>query len=74
MNVRWKVKEFLDSNQKSTYALWKASGLSRTTTYAIAAGAMKGVEFDTLAKLLGGLESITGKRVELADVLEVTRG
>lgn len=73
MNVRWKVKEFLESNGKTTYSLWKASGLSRTTAYAIAAGNMKGVEFDTLAKLLGGLEHLTGKQVELADVLEVTR-
>lgn len=71
--MRWKVKEFLELNGKTTYALWKASGLSRTTAYAIAQGDMKGVEFDTLGKLLGGLEQITGRRVELADVLEVVR-
>lgn len=71
--MRWKVKEFLEQNGATTYALWKASGLSRTTAYAIAQGDMKGVEFDTLGKLLSGLEQVTGKQVELADVLEVVR-
>ncbi|WP_168734837.1 helix-turn-helix transcriptional regulator [Deinococcus sp. KSM4-11] len=73
MNVRWKVKEYLEDSGKSTYALWKASGLSRTTAYAISSGEMKGMEFDTLGKLIGGLEKLTGKRVELSDVLEVVR-
>lgn len=71
--MRWKVKEFLEQNGKTTYALWKASGLSRTTAYAIAQGDMKGVEFDTLGKLLNGLEQITGKQVNLDDILEVIR-
>ncbi|SMB93282.1 DNA-binding transcriptional regulator, XRE family [Deinococcus hopiensis KR-140] len=71
--MRWKVKEFLDSNNKTAYALWKASGLSRTTTYAIAQGDMEGVQFDTLSKLVEGLEKLTGKRVEIGDLLEVVR-
>ena len=71
--MRWKVKEFLDQNAKTPYALWKASGLSRNTVYAIANGSMDGAQFDTLAKLIGGLEKLIGRRVELADVLEVER-
>lgn len=73
MTVKWKVKEFLDKNKKTPYALWKASGLSRTTVYAITGGKLRGMDFDTLAKVVEGLEEVTGKRVEPNDVLEVVR-
>ena len=71
--MRWKVKEYLDAQGKTTYALWKSSGLSRTTVYAITANQLDGVQFETMAKLIEGLEKITGQRVELSDVLEVAR-
>ena len=71
--MRWKVKEYLDSQGKTPYALWKSSGLSRTTVYAITANQLDGVQFETMGKLIEGLEKMTGKRVELSDVLEVER-
>ncbi len=71
--MRWKVKDFLDAEGKTPYALWKASGLSRTTVYAITGGQMDGLQFETLGKLVEGLEKLTGKRVELSDVLEIVR-
>ncbi|GGR34096.1 helix-turn-helix domain-containing protein [Deinococcus ruber] len=73
MEVRWKIKEFLEQNGKTPYALWKASGLSRTTVYAITGGQMDGVQFETMGKLMHGLETIMGKQIELTDVLEVVR-
>jgi DNA-binding Xre family transcriptional regulator len=74
MTVRWKVKEYLDKHQKTPYALWKASGLSRTTTYAITSGHLTRTDFSTLANIIKGLEEITGNRVEPNDLLEVVRG
>jgi DNA-binding Xre family transcriptional regulator len=74
MNVKWRVKEHLDRHGKTPYALWKASGLSRTTVYAITQGTPDRVDLETLNKLLSGLERLTGERAELTDVLEVIRG
>lgn len=73
MKVRWKVREVLDKHGKTPYALWKASGLPRNTVYAIAQGETDGAQFDTLSKLIGGLEQLTGQQFELADVLELVR-
>jgi DNA-binding Xre family transcriptional regulator len=73
MTVKWKVKEFLDKHEKTPYALWKASGLSRTTVYGITGGELTRMDFSTLAKIIEGLEGVTGKKVEPNDVLEVVR-
>lgn len=71
--MRWKVQQYLDQNQKTAYALWKASGLSKTTVYGITSGKLIRMDFETLAKVVKGLETLTHKRVEPNDVLEVVR-
>lgn len=71
--MRWKVKEFLEQHEMTPYALWKASGLARNTVYAIAKNDKDGLEFETMSKLMEGLEKLTGRQVELSDVLEVVR-
>ncbi|MDX2007341.1 MAG: helix-turn-helix transcriptional regulator [Meiothermus sp.] len=73
IRVKWKVKEYLDIHQKTPYALWKASGLSRKTVYDITGGKLIRMDFSTLAAVIQGLETITQKRVEPNDVLEVVR-
>ena len=73
MTVKWKVKEYLEQNEKTPYALWKASGLSRTTVYGITGGQLTRMDFSTLAKVVEGLEKVTGKQVQPNDVLEVVR-
>ena len=71
--MKWKVKEILEQHEKTPYALWKASGVSRTTLYAITGGKMDGLHFDTLDKLIRGLEKLTGKTITPNDLLEVVR-
>ena len=71
MIVRWKVKEFLDQHDKTPYALWKASGLSRNQTYAICTGEQEGLRFDGLSKLIAGLSKLVGIPVTPNDLLEV---
>jgi DNA-binding Xre family transcriptional regulator len=73
MAVKWKVKDLLEQHGKTPYALWKASGVSRTTLYAITGGKMDGLHFDTLDKLIRGLEALTGQTITPNDVLEVVR-
>ena len=71
--MRWRVQEYLNANGKTAYALWKASGLSKTTVYGITSGNLIRTDFSTLAAVIQGLETITHKRVEPNDVLEVVR-
>lgn len=72
--MRWKVKQYLDAHEKTPYALWKASGLSRKTVYDITGGKLIRMDFSTLAAVITGLEKLTHERVEPNDVLEVVRG
>ena len=72
--MRWKVQDYLDANGKTAYALWKASGLSKTTVYGITGGKLIRMDFSTLAAVITGLEKLTHERVEPNDVLEVVRG
>jgi DNA-binding Xre family transcriptional regulator len=72
-SVRWKLKEFLETNGKTTYALMKASGISQATMYTITAGKKTGVDFSTLGAIIHGLEQMLGKPVGVEDVLEVVR-
>ena len=71
--VKWKIAELLENHGKTAYALAKVSGLSMPTIYSIVNGQKKGVQFDVLASVMRGLEELTGQRIELSDVLEVTR-
>lgn len=71
--MRWKLKEYLDSNGLTVYQLWKATGLSKTGTYKIVKNQVGGLEFDALGRIITALEKLTGKRVEPNDVLEVVR-
>jgi DNA-binding Xre family transcriptional regulator len=71
--VRWRLREYLEANEKTPYSLIKASGLTQTTVYAIAQGKTSEVRFDTLAAIIRGLEKLTGKQVSLLDILEVVR-
>jgi DNA-binding Xre family transcriptional regulator len=71
--VKLKVKEYLDTHQKSAYALWKASGLPRNTVYSLSQGKAMRLDLETLGKLLYGLEQLTGETVTPNDLLEVVR-
>jgi DNA-binding Xre family transcriptional regulator len=77
ITVRWKLKEYLEAHNLTAYQLWKASGLSKTGVYNLVTPKglerATGVEFGTLAKLISGLEKLTGRCVSLDDLLEVVR-
>lgn len=68
--VRWKLRDFLEQNNLTTYALVRASDLAPNTVYSLARGATKHVRLDTIAGVLGGLRRLTGHEVGLSDILE----
>ena len=73
MTVKWQLRRFLEQERITVYAVWKASGVSKSTLYAITNGHMEGVQFDTLAKLLTGIEQLRQRPVTLEEILEVIR-
>lgn len=70
MQTHWKLAQTLERYGKTPAALARASGLSKTTVYAIVNDKSKAVELETLDKLLGGLEQMTGKKLGVDDLLE----
>ena len=69
MPVRWKVKQFLEGHGLSTYRLWKESGLAMGTAYRLVRGDTTSLNADTLDKVMGALQRLTGKSVDLGDLV-----
>lgn len=73
MTVRWKVGDLLREADKSVYAFWKESGLAKRTAYRIADAEpdkTPAITTGTLDATIRALRTLTGKRVDVADVLE----
>lgn len=68
--VRWRLKDFLNEHNLTTYALVRASKLAPNTVYSLARGSTHHVRLDTIAGVLGGLRKLTGDEVGLTDILE----
>ncbi len=71
--VRWKLAQFITDNELTGYEVFVASGLSKSSLYSMIRGTQTGVQLDTLARLLDGLEKLIGKPVALSDVLIARR-
>ena len=71
--MKWKIRAFLEQHGKTPYALWKASGLSRTAVYDICNGKQDGLRFEAMGRIVSALEKLTGQPVTPNDLLEVIR-
>lgn len=74
--VKWKLKEFLDLHGVSAYKLAeKTQGkLSRNGVYRLTSEDLAGIRFDSLEAIIPALEELTGKRVDVADLLKFEHG
>lgn len=73
MTVRWKVGELLEEADKSVYAFWKESGLAKRTAYRIADAEpdkTPAITTATLDATIKALRILTGRSIDVADVLE----
>ncbi len=70
--VRWKFKEFLHAHGLSTsQVVDKTHGkLSRNGVYRLTDDELKGVRFESLAAVIPALSELTGKDVQVGDLLE----
>lgn len=70
--IRWKLADFLAEHGLTAYALGKAMGTSyMNTVYRMARRGHEPSRIDlpTLVNVLDGLRTLTGKEVEIADIL-----
>ncbi len=68
--MRWLLKNYLAQNDLTPYQLVKTTGLSANTIYPLARGETQRISLDTLQTVLDGLDSLTGKQVNVTDILE----
>lgn len=70
--IRWKLKEFLDTNEVNAHRLAQltAGQLSQNGVYRLTGDDLKGVRFESLAVLIPALIELTGKDVQVGDLLE----
>ncbi len=68
--MKWTLKNYLIQHDLTAYQLAKVTGLSVNTIYPLARGEAKGIQLETLQTVLDALDTLTGKQVSLADVLE----
>ena len=70
MPVKWKVKELLEAHDVTPYRFWKESGLANRTAYRLVNGETTTVNTDTLDATVKAVRVLTGKPVDIADLLE----
>ena len=68
--VRWKVYQILEAHDISVYRLMKESGLAQGTVYRLVKGDTSTVNAETLDRVMTTLRRLTGKRLEISDLLE----
>lgn len=70
MAVKWKIKELLRENGITPYRLMKDTGLSQGTAYRLANNDFNSVNAEIIDAVVKALRKLTGKPVEVADLLE----
>lgn len=69
-NIRNALPEVMGRHRVKQAALAEAAGLRYATLNALYNGRSKGVDFDTLASILDGLNALTGESYTVSDLLE----
>lgn len=75
ITVRWRLKEFLESERITQYQLMKlAQGrVSKNTIGSAVRNELNGVQFSTLAVIVEVLESHIGRQIGISELIEVRR-
>jgi predicted transcriptional regulator len=69
--IKWKLREYLEANEISPYALAKHVGLEPPNMYRMLRGdGPKMFDREVLGRIIRGLRELTNKPVSVADVLE----
>ena len=68
--VSWKLKDTMDAHGVTRYALQKETGAAMNTLRAMYDGSTRRPDLDVLDGVIKALRQITGKQINLGDVLE----
>jgi predicted transcriptional regulator len=71
--IRFTLKQLLDTHDITPYQLSKESNVSLNTVYAITKDKTKRIDKDTLDALIRTLEDLTGKHLEVSDIMSFER-
>lgn len=67
--VKFQLKELLETNSLTVYALGKKTGINTNTLYPIYHDTAKRIDKDTVDGILNGLHELTGRMYEVSDLL-----
>ena len=70
MSIEWKLREVLKQHGITVYKLSSVSGVPKNTLYNLVNKEPSRIDLGTLSAVLGALDSLTGRRVKINDVLE----
>lgn len=70
MPIHWKVSEILEAHGITGYQFWRASGLPKRSAYRVVNGDARNVNADTLDATVRALRTLTGKPLNVSDLLE----
>lgn len=68
--MKWKLKQYLEDHDLTAHALSRESSLSTATIYPMARGQAERISLQTMDRVITALRSLTGERVDIADLLE----
>lgn len=68
--MKWKLRSYLDRHGLTPHQLALESKLSVNTVYPMARGQAARISLRTMDKTIEALRSLTGERVDIADLLE----
>ena len=74
MPIRWKVKSILDIHGITVNQFKHESGLAQGTAYRLANGETDTINANTLERTIQTLRRLTGKEVDIADIVEYQEG
>jgi DNA-binding Xre family transcriptional regulator len=72
MPTRWKLKELLVENDITPYRLGAESAVSANTIYKLTRKAPARVDMATLSLIIPALRRLTGKPINVQDLMEYT--
>ena len=71
--IEIKIDELLEERGRTFYWLAKETGISHTTLWRLKKGRAKGINFETLEKICGGLSCQPGDVLTLASVKKIAK-
>ena len=69
MSIRFRLREFLEEHDITPYRLSKESGVTLRTIYGINRDLTKRIDKETLNAVMIALEELTGKSLEVSDLI-----